>query len=172
MKGVYVKFKARRPNFSGILSIMKLSKLSGNDRPRGPFESDEARAFPPPPQHTLSTPHPPGHRRSGWLLGIPARVYTATATLIIRVHFNVNKLLNPRRDTRGSPICSPAVPYVTYSLILDISELKNISPSSRHTHTLHPLPRPCTRSKLLRRLPTGPSCIYAEKYTTLYIPFQ
>lgn len=100
----------------GILSIMKLSKLSGGGR--SPFDR-RARE---------RSPSAPAAVQSGWLLhGIPA--YTA-ATLIIRVHFNVNKLLNPHRDTRVPlPTRSPA-PNVTYSLILDIvPNLRTSSPN-------------------------------------------
>jgi len=79
---VYVKFKARRQLWRNLVyyEIVEVVRWTA----AGPFWP--ARA--PPPLSSSRRAAVP----SGWLLGIP--VYTA-ATLIIRVHFNVNKLLNP-----------------------------------------------------------------------------
>lgn len=60
------------------------------------------------------------------LIARNSRVYATAATLIIRVHFNVNKLLNPRRRPSSARSRPAAAPDVTYSLILNIAELKNV----------------------------------------------
>lgn len=134
---------------------MKLSKLSGGGR--SPFDR-RARE---------RSPSAPAAVQSGWLLhGIP--VYTA-ATLIIRVHFNVNKLLNPRRDTRVPlPARSPA-PNVTYSLILDIVPNLRTSSPPACTREIHPTNRPpLPPTVFILLFDTYFACIHIIVYTTTY----